>query len=69
MAVQFSASLLEREILHLAVDSLAPDSPPELVLESLKLIAASIFIPDIRKFICKQDNLQAVVSCFDSHVR
>ena len=67
-AVQFAKKLREEEILDLALDSLDLQNPPELLQESLRLIASTIFLPENRKIICRQACLEPIVNTFKETV-
>jgi hypothetical protein len=67
-AVQFAKKLREEEILDLALDSLDLQNPPDLLQESLRLIASTIFLPENRKIICRQACLEPIVNTFKRYV-
>ena len=63
-AVQFAGKLREDQILELAIDSLDHHNPEELIQAALTMLANTVFLPDNRKFICRQQCLEAIVNTF-----
>ena len=50
------------------MESLDSQNPEEVILSGLEMLAASVFLPDNRKFICRQACLEALVGTFKRFV-